>query len=183
MIFELVFDRMGVIHKEAAARLDDEQLLALVNEKFSEIWPDILLFFIIRKQKLNATLGNPLDAIIMQVICWHHFLLSIRETGEADDSTFDTALKLWSQYNNDGESAGVSKRLTFVAIERLTAIPFETVRRRVRGLEERGWVIIKEETGIDLNIESAVNQLIVEEVHPFEKQQFVKLLSKIYKLF
>ena len=69
-----------------------------------------------------------------------------------------------------------------MAIERLTAIPFETVRRRVRGLEKRGWVVIKEETGIDLNIESPVNQVIVEEVHPFEKQEFVKLLSKIFKL-
>ena len=173
---------MDGIDKQVAARPRDEQLRTMVAEKFSEIWPDILLFFIIRTQKLNATLGNPLDAMIMQVICWHHFLLSIRETSDMSDSSFDTALKLWSQYNNGDDTVGSSKRLTFVAIERLTAIPFETVRRRVRGLEKRGWVIINDEIGIDLNIESPANQLIVEEVHPFEKQEFVKLLSKICKL-
>ena len=116
------------------------------------------------------------------MICWHHFLLSIREISDTSDSSFDAALKLWSQYNNGDHAVGSSKRPPFVAIERLTAIPFETVRRRVRGLEKRGWVIIKDEIGIDLNVESPVNQLIVEEVHPFEKQEFVKLLSKIYKL-
>ena len=173
---------MGGGYNEGAARPDDEQLRGLVAEKFSEIWPDILLFFIVRTQKLNVTLGNPLDAMIMQVICWHHFLLSVREAIDTSDSSFDTALKLWSQYNNGDYAAGSSKRLTFVAIERLTAIPFETVRRRVRGLEKRGWVVINDEIGIDLNIESPVNQLIVEEVHPFEKQEFVKLLSKICKL-
>ena len=173
---------MDGIDKQVAARPSDEQLRTMVAEKFSEIWPDILLFFIIRTQKLNATLGNPLDAMIMQVICWHHFLLSIRETTGTSDSSFDTALKLWSRYNNGDDAVGSAKRLTFVAIERLTAIPFETVRRRVRSLEKRGWVVINDETGIDLNIESPVNQLIVEEVHPFEKQEFVKLLSKICKL-
>ena len=91
------------------------------------------------------------------------------------------ALKLWSRNNNDAVASGGSKRLTFVAIERLTAIPFETVRRRVRSLEGRGWVIISDEAGIDLNVDSPVNQLIVEEIHPFEKQEFVKLLSKVFK--
>ena len=172
---------MGSVDKEGTARPSDEQLQELVTEKFSVIWPEILLFFVARTQKLNATLGNPLDAMIMQVICWHHFLLNIRETTDADDNSFDTALKLWSRYNNDAGAAGGSKRLTFVAIERLTAIPFETVRRRVRGLEGRGWVIISDETGIDLNVDSSVNQLIVEEIHPFEKQEFVKLLSKVCK--
>ena len=173
---------MTSIDKQVVARPSDEQIRELVTERFSEIWPEVLLFFIVRTQKLNATLGNPLDAMIMQVICWHHFLLSIREIIDAGDSTFDTALKLWSRYNNADDAAGSSKRLTFVAIERLTAIPFETVRRRVRGLEKRGWVVINDEIGIDLNIESPVNQLIVEEVHPFEKQEFVKLFSKICKL-
>ena len=88
-------------------------------------------------------------------------LLNIRETVDTDDSSFDTALKLWSQYNHADDAAGSPKRLTFVAIERLTAIPFETVRWRVRGLEKRGWVIISDEIGIDLNIESPINQLIV----------------------
>ena len=173
---------MSGIDKQVAFRSSEEHVRKILSEKFAEIWPDVLLFFIIRTQKLNATLGNPLDAIIIQVICWHHFLLNIRETVDTDDSSFDTALKLWSQYNYADDAAGSSKRLTFVAIERLTAIPFETVRRRVRGLEKRGWVIISDEIGIDLNIESSINQLIVGEVHPFEKQEFVKLLSKICKL-
>ena len=69
---------------------------------------------------------------------------------------------------------------TFVAIEDYRHSLW-TVRRQVRGLE-RGWVIINDEIGIDLNIDSPVNQLIVEEVHPFEKQEFVKLLSKVRKL-
>ena len=173
---------MDGIDKQVAVRPSDEQLRVMVAEKFSEIWPNILLFFIIRTHKLNATLGNPLDAMIMQVICWHHFLLSVRETIDTSDTSFDAALKLWSQCSNGDDAVGSSKRLTFVAIERLTAIPFETVRRRVRSLEKRGWVVINDEIGIDLNIESPVNQLIVEEVHPFEKQEFVKLLSKICKL-
>ena len=173
---------MSGIDKQVAFRLSEEHVRETLAEKFAEIWPDILLFFIIRTQKLNATLGNPIDAIIIQVICWHHFLLNIREIVETTDSSFDTALKLWSQYSSVDDAAGSSKRLTFVAIERLTAIPFETVRRRVRGLEKRGWVIINDEIGIDLNIDSPVNQLILEEVHPFEKQEFVKLLSKVRKL-
>lgn len=172
---------MGGVDKEGTALPSEEQLQELVTEKFSVIWPEILLFFVARTQKLNATLGNPLDAMIMQVICWHHFLLNIRETTDANDNSFDTALKLWSRNNNDVAAAGGSKRLTFVAIERLTAIPFETVRRRVRSLEGRGWVIISDEAGIDLNVDSPVNQLIVEEIHPFEKQEFVKLLSKVFK--
>ena len=64
----------------------------------------------------------------------------------------------------------------------LQPFPLRQSGVRVRGLEKRGWVIINDEIGIDLNIDSPVNQLIVEEVHPFEKQEFVKLLSKICKL-
>ena len=99
---------MGGVDKEGMARPSDEQLRELVTETFSVIWPEILLFFVARTQKLNATLGNPLDAMIMQVICWHHFLLNIRETTDADDNSFDTALKLWSRYNNDAGAAGGS---------------------------------------------------------------------------
>ena len=67
-----------------------------------------------------------LDAIIIQVICWHHFLLNIRETVDTDDSSFDTALKLWSQYNHADDAAGSPKRLTFVAIEEAHSHSFET---------------------------------------------------------
>ena len=42
-------------------------------------------------------------------------------------------------------------------------------------------MIISDESGIDLNVDSPVNQLIVEEIHPFEKQEFVRLLSKVCK--
>ena len=70
---------MSGIDKQVAFRSSEEHVREILAEKFAEIWPDVLLFFIIRTQKLNATLGNPIDAIIIQVICWHHFLLNIRE--------------------------------------------------------------------------------------------------------
>ena len=168
--------------KDGTARLSDQQLHELITQKFSLIWPDILLFFVVRTQKLNATIGDPIDFMIIQVVCWHHFLLNIRETTDIDDSSFDMALKLWSGFNIDDGTSNGSKRLTFVAIESLINIPFETVRRRVRRLEKRGWVIVNDATGIDLNVDSPVNQLIVQEIHPFEKQEFVRMLSKISKV-
>ena len=82
--------------KEVAARPSDQQLHELITQKFSLIWPDILLFFVVRTQKLNATVGNPIDAMIIQVVCWHHFLLNIRETTDINDSSFDMARRLSS---------------------------------------------------------------------------------------
>ena len=151
------------------------------EENFLLIWRRFLEMEIIRSQHCLKLAGSANAYLVLQVICWHHFLLNIRETTDADDNSFDTALKLWSRYNDDAGAASGTKRLTFVAIERLTAIPFETVRRRVRSLEGRGWVVISDEAGINLNVDSPANQLIVEEIHPFEKQEFVKLLSKIFK--
>ena len=63
---------MSGIDKQVAFRSSEEHVQDIIREICRNL-PDVLLFFIIRTQKLNATLGNPLDAIIIQVICWHHF--------------------------------------------------------------------------------------------------------------
>ncbi len=80
-------------------------------------------------------------------------------------SSFDNTLKLWENYKNKNNN----KKLTISLVSDLTSIPYETTRRRIYKLAEKKWIYFSNEDGIVYNPESELNNIIVNKIHPYEK--------------
>ena len=131
----------------------------------------MITFNVLRSQKLSLELGSAQEALICQVIAWHHFLSAINETAK-NDSTFDSALKLWENY----KYKDTKKKLSVSLVSHLTNIPFETTRRKVKKLEKKSWIIYSKKNGITLNPKSELNKKIVSIIHPYEKELLTDFL-------
>ena len=115
---------------------------------------------------------GPLDGLIVQVIAWHHYLSSVSEA-ESNVQSFDNALKMWE--NNKHLDKG-KKKLTISLVSELTAIPFETTRRKIKNLVKKKWVSYSKEEGILFNSESELNEKIIKKIHPAEKDLLKEFL-------
>ena len=80
----------------------------------------MITFNVLRSQKLSLELGSAQDALICQVIAWHHFLSAINETVK-NDSTFNSALRLWENH----KYKDTKKKLSVSLVSNLTNIPRE----------------------------------------------------------
>ena len=152
----------------------------VLEENFASIWPEWLMLMISRTRVLNEVFGNPSDAIIVQVVCWHHFLVTTIEKDEQGE-TFDDAFQAWHEglFSDTGEAK--DKRLTITAISLSTALPFETVRRRVKKLCETGWLRIGDDGGVHYAPTPEHNQKIVGDIHGEERKLLRPFLSKFSK--
>ena len=153
----------------------------ILEENFALIWPEFLMLMISRTRVLNQVLGNPSDAIIIQVVCWHHFLSTIIEKDE-QGGTFDDAFQAWHDGLIRDDSETRDKRLTITAISLSTALPFETVRRRVKNLCETGWLQIGDDGGVNYAPTPENNRKIVEDINKEERKLLLQFLSKFSKL-
>lgn len=153
----------------------------ILDQNFSDIWPDWLMLMISRTRKLNEVFGNPSDAIIVQVVCWHHLLVTTVEKDE-HTQTFQKAFASWHDALSDSRSYEKDKKLSITAISVSTALPFETVRRRVKRLCETGWLRIGEDGGVHYAPTPDHNQKIVGDIHNEERKLLSPFLSKFSKL-
>ena len=160
---------MGLkISKEKIIRKDVENKL---KNSFANFWIKILTHNVLRAQILSKELGT-LDGLIIQVIAWHHYLATISEVSK-EDNTFDTAIDLW---HNKEIKKGSNKKLTITLVSQLTAIPFETTRRKINKLKEKNWIFYSKEKGIIYNSNSQLNDKIINVIHPVEKDLLKEFL-------
>ena len=152
----------------------------ILEENFALIWPEWLMLMISRTRVLNEVFGNPSDAIIVQVVCWHHLLVTTIEN-DGQRETFDDAFQAWHDGLSPDNSESRDKRLTITAISLSTALPFETVRRRVKKLCETGWLRIGDDGGVHYAPTSEHNEKIVGDIHGVERKLLRPFLSKFSK--
>tara|TARA_Y100001954_G_C15384709_1_gene395085 strand:- start:172 stop:567 length:396 start_codon:yes stop_codon:yes gene_type:complete len=126
---------------------------------------------------LIQQIGNINDSLIIQAISWHHYLLMIHDSKKDTAKSFNNALKMWNSKNKSE-----SKKLTISNISDLTAIPFETVRRHILKLKKKEWVFYNKKEGVILNTESEINSIIVNNIHPFEKNLIKKAIFSYLKV-
>ena len=156
--------------------LKKEQIKQILTENFVEFWPIYLLSEINRFRKMTEAAGSPTDAHIMQVVAWSYLLTTTLDQN-MEEKDFQSVLSAWNiglQTKQDKKNA-LGKRLTVSSIAHQTSIAFETVRRRVAKLEEKGFITNSRAHGILLNPESEFNKEILQELHPMEQKSIVNL--------
>ena len=148
-----------------------------MDDNFSEFWIKMFNYNVFRMQKIGAStnkigLGSPQESVIIQVIAWHHYLSSITEVNKGAKS-FDDTLKLWSEHKYNKTD---KKKLTITLLCDLTNIPFETTRRRINKLVNKKYITYTRSEGIRFIAESDLNKIIVNEIHPYEKELLKEFL-------
>ena len=148
-----------------------------MDNNFSEFWIKMFNYNVFRMQKISAStnkigLGSPQDSLIIQVIAWHHYLSSITEVNKGVKS-FDDTLKLWSEHKYNKTD---KKKLTITLLSDLTNIPFETARRKINKLVQKKYITYSKSEGLRFIAESDLNKIIVNEIHPYEKELLKEFL-------
>jgi hypothetical protein len=156
--------------------LDKEKIQQILTDNFADFWPVFLLTEINRFRKMTEAAGSPADAHIMQVVAWSYLLTTTLDRN-MEEKDFQSVLSAWNvglQTKKDKKNA-LGKRLTVSSIAHQTSIAFETVRRRVAKLEEKGFITNSREHGILLNPQSEFNKNILQELHPMEQKSIINL--------
>ena len=148
-----------------------------MDNNFAEFWIKMFNYNVFRSQKITTSfnkigLGSSQDFLIIQVIAWHHYLASITEVNKKAKN-FDETLKLWSEYKYDNKD---KKKLTLTLVSDLTNIPFETTRRRITKLVQKKYITYSKNDGVRFVAESGLNDIIVNEIHPYEKELLKEFL-------
>ena len=148
-------------------------------DNFADFWPNFLLSEIHRFQRLVQAAGSPVDAHILQVIACSQLLLLTFDRDKADEN-FNAVEALW----NERESISCEidtvqpKRLTVTSISLQTSIAFETVRRRVARMEQKGVITKSREYGILLSTHTEFGQFIIRECKQQGQGAFTNLLHR-----
>ena len=148
-----------------------------MDNNFAEFWIKMFNYNVFRSQKITTSfnkigLGSSQDFLIIQVIAWHDYLASITEVNKKAKN-FDETLKLWSEYKYDNND---KKKLTITLVSDLTNIPFETARRRITKLVQKKYITYSKNDGVRFVAESGLNDIIVNEIHPYEKELLKEFL-------
>lgn len=148
-------------------------------DNFADFWPNFLISEIHRFQRLTEAGGNPIDAHILQVITWHHLLLIISDRDIASGD-FNAIESVWNDRRNSsgGLTTPSLKKLKVTSIALQTSIAFETVRRRVARMEQRGVITKSREHGILLVTDTEFGQYILAELKQSEQGAFTQLLHR-----
>ena len=118
-----------------------------LKRAFGAIWPRFLEFEITRSKQMCELAGNPLSAIILQVVAYHNLTLV---QSAVKNKTYVEIRSAW-ELNNEPSAQHLPQKLSFAAIADITGIDKETVRRSVKKLEAEGWLSTDQKTGISYN--------------------------------
>lgn len=146
------------------------------EENFLLIWRRFLEMEIIRSQHCLKLAGSANAYLVLQVICWHHFLLV---SEGLEDTSYDATVDSWVALSN--QPGGKGKKLTYALIAELTGLDKETVRRNVKALAERGFVKADRKLGVIYSPTEERNDQIINELNVAERQlvkQFAKTLDR-----
>ena len=144
-----------------------------IDKNFSTIHLSFLQTIVFRQSFINHNLGGAVDSCIIQIVCWHHLTSLLNDNLKNESTEFQKALHYW---NNSFGVNFSSKKLTLTLLSELSAIPLETVRRRVIQLEKLNWVKYSPKTGVVYSPSKENNNLIVE-INEKEKEMQANYLN------
>ena len=144
-----------------------------IDKNFSTIHLSFLQTIVFRQSFINHNLGGAVDSCIIQIVCWHHLTSLLNDNLKNESTEFQRALHYW---NNSFGVNFSTKKLTLTSLSELSAIPLETVRRRVIQLEKLSWVKYSPKTGVVYSPSEENNNLIVE-INEKEKEMQANYLN------
>ena len=122
---------------------------------------------------MTEVAGSSSSALILQVVAYHNLTL-VQST--LDSKTYSEIRGAW-ELGDQTSNSELPKKLSFAAIADITGIDKETVRRSVKKLEEQGWLVIDQKTGISYN-PSQMNQGKLLNLNEWEIIHFGRLLKR-----
>jgi len=140
---------------------------------FGTVWSRFLEFEITRSKMMAELTGSSSSALVLQVVAYHNLTLV---QSSLESKTYSEIRGAWEQ----GDQTLISdlpQKLSFAAIADITGIDKETVRRSVKKLEEQGWLVIDQKTGISYN-PSQINQGKLLNLNEWEIIHFGRLLKR-----
>lgn len=93
---------------------------------------------------MSEVAGNPVSALILQVVAYHNLTLVQSDLNEVN---YKAVREHWEAGGTDIQTE-MPQKLSYAAISDITGIDKETVRRSVKRLAEQDWVVIDQKTGI-----------------------------------
>jgi len=141
---------------------------------FGAVWSRFLEFEITRSKLMCEVAGNPLSALILQVIAYHNLTLV---QSAVEDKNYREIRSAW-ELNNEPSVQHWPQKLSFAAIADITGVDKETVRRSVKKLEANGWLSIDQQTGISYN-PSQINQDKLLVLNEWEVTHLGRLLKRL----
>ena len=93
---------------------------------------------------MSEVAGSPISALILQVVAYHN--LTVVQAG-LNEENYNVIRERWVSSGKDKES-GMPLKLFYAAISDISGIDKETVRRTIKKLAEKQWVVINQKTGI-----------------------------------
>jgi hypothetical protein len=115
-----------------------------LKKAFGAVWWRFLEFEITRSRMMSEVAGNPVSALILQVVAYHNLTLI---QSFVNEKSYRAIRKQWEASDTDIQTK-MPKKLSYAAISEITGIDKETVRRSVKRLAEQDWVTIDQKTGI-----------------------------------
>ena len=140
---------------------------------FGTVWSRFLEFEITRSKMMAELTGSSSSALVLQVVAYHNLTLV---QSSLESKTYSEIRGAWEQ----GDQTLISdlpQKLSFAAIADITGIDKETVRRCIKKLEEQGWLVIDQKTGISYN-PSQINQGKLLNLNEWEIIHFGRLLKR-----
>ena len=93
---------------------------------------------------MSEVAGNPVSALILQVVAYHNLTLV---QSNLNEKNYRAIREHWEAGGTDIHTK-MPQKLSYAAISDITGIDKETVRRSVRRLAEQDWVVIDQKSGI-----------------------------------
>ena len=145
-----------------------------LKKAFGAVWWRFLEFEITRSRLISEFAGNPVNALILQVVAYHNLTLVQASVGS---EAYSEIRSKWEKNDIKGAS-DLPRKLSYASISELTGIDKETVRRAVQKLAEQGWVEINHKTGIHYNPTRSNQQKLVI-FNEWEVAQLGRLLKRL----
>ena len=115
-----------------------------LKKAFGSVWWRFLEFEISRSRMMSEVAGNPVSALILQVVAYHNLTLV---QSDLNEKNYRAIRAHWESGGTDMQTK-MQQKLSYSAISDITGIDKETVRRSVKRLAEQDWVVIDQTTGI-----------------------------------
>jgi len=115
-----------------------------LKKAFGAVWWRFLEFEITRSRMMSEVAGNPVSALILQVVAYHNLTLI---QSFVNEKSYRVIRKHWEAGDTNIQTK-MPQKLSYAAISEITGIDKETVRRSVKRLAEQDWVTIDQKTGI-----------------------------------
>ena len=147
---------------------------ANLKKAFGTVWWRFMEFEITRSRMMAEVAGNPVSALILQVVAYHNLTLV---QAVVPKQHYSNIRQEWEA----GEKHSVNpvpKKLSYAAISNMTGIDKETVRRSVKKLEQQGWLTIDQKTGINYKPQTS-NQDKLLMFNEWEVAQLGRLLKRL----